>query len=372
MRPDGGGDEGDPLLALLASASSEPVFPQMAVNTVTYANYRAIEQASGVPSPANQDEYQALTDAERAAWQASLLRIHGGPSNWPNLTASKIESMPELVGFDFFEVDQALRYGADPFIATLFHSTDGAYTSTATGQALQARGYERRVVATGLAWGQGGDGMTNINNIQNGDPFGGDVGLASRVAVLDPYTAANAFIWGILQRTAATHAGEFPSYADLPEYPALVTALRAGEGALLQTFILNRRAGEALATPPDDAPLPPYVLAAAADMQHDGQQVHRLVLLYTDETTAEQAAAHLPALVTAFDSGWLQTIGFDSQPPTVEPVSGTDYVAVTYDLTAPLPEEDNADAFAPSLVYGFWANAIRQGDFFPLGLAAPE
>ena len=357
----------DPLLTLLASAASEPAFPQMAANTVSYADYRAIEQASGVASPRNRAAFEALSPAEQAAWEAALLRIYGGPANWPNLTREKIAEMPELVGFDFFDVDQALRYGADPFVATLFHSADGALSSVATGQALRARGYQPQIVPTGLAWGRGGDGMTDINQIQNGDPFGGDVGLASRVAVLDSQMVGNAFIWSILARVAQAHAGEVPSYADLPEYQAMSTALQAGDGALLQAFILNELAGEAQTAPAElDAPgLPPYVLAATADLQADTQSIHRVIVLYADASAAEQAAAQLPALISAFDNDWLDTLGFDAQPPSTR--SYGSYTAVTYDLLGPPTTQDTSD-YGPSLIFGFWANAIRQGRFSPFAL----
>jgi hypothetical protein len=285
-----------------------------------------------------------------------------------NLTQDKIETMPELMGFDYFDMDQALVYGADPFVGTIVHSEDAAFSRARTAAALAARGYDSRWSAGGVAWGKGGDGMTDIDNIALGDPFGGDVGLASRVAVLDRHTVANSFLWAILLKTTEAHAGETPAYDALPEYRTMARALPPETGELLQAFILSPGAGHT--QQPNDAlpALPPYTLAAAADLQVGTQQVHRLVLLYERAADAETALFQLPGRVAAFDNGWLDTLNFTAPRARID--SWGAYYAVTLDIAAPAPspQEVQNGAFEPGLVFGFWATAVRQGQFFPLAL----
>lgn len=370
----GGTNELNPLLELLHSIPQEPTYPQMQALTISYANYRAVERANGVPNPANRDEYAVMDDTVRAWWQTSLLRITAGPPGFVNLTQDKIETMPELVGFDYFDMDQALNYGAAPYIGTLVRSDAPAFDWARTSDALSARDYDPRRSAAGIAWGRGGDGQTDLDAIALGDPFGGDVGLASRVAVLDSTTVANAFLWGILLATADAYEGDVPAIADMPEYRVMAQALRPNQGELLQAFILNQDAGrnqQVQDVPdPDRTHLPPYVLAAAADLQVEETQVHRVVVVYRTPAQANRAAERISALITAFDNGWLQTIGFTESAPTVRQMNGL-YV-VTYDIAAPTPAPQDVfnGAFQPGLVFGFWSTAIRQGNFFPLALPA--
>lgn len=357
-----------PLLTMLGNVPQEAVYPQMNAPVISYADYRAIERANGVPNPASRAEFNLMDDSIQAWWQASLLRVHAGPPSFVNLTQDKIETMPELMGFDYFDMDQALVYGADPFVGTIVHSEDAAFSRARTAAALAARGYDSRWSAAGAAWGKGGDGMTDIDNIALGDPFGGDVGLASRVAVLDRHTIANSFLWAILLKTTEAHTGETPAYDALPEYRTMARALPPEAGELLQAFILSPGAGRRQ-QPNEGLPaLPPYTLAAAADLQVGERQVHRLVLLYERAADAETALFQLPGRVAAFDNGWLDTLNFTAPRARID--SWGAYYAVTLDIAAPAPspQEVQNGAFEPGLVFGFWATAIRQGQFFPLAL----
>ena len=365
------GQRVSPLLSLLGSVPQQAVFPQMNAITLSYADYRAIEQANAAPSFASRADYLNAPPADQSLWQMSLLRVHAGPAGFVNLTQAKIEEMPQLMGFDYFDMERALVFGADPFVGTLVHSRAAPFSPVQTAFALSQRGYERRDAATGSAWGLGGDGMTDIANINNGDPFGGDVGLASRVAVLDGSTVANSFLWGILLSTADAHAQRAPSYAVQPAYVAAADALAHSDDMLLQAVILSGLAGQQQQPNPNLPALPPYAVAAVADLHADGRQVQRVVLVYENLPDASAAAVQLPGRLNAFDSGWLATLDFTASRPTVT-TNGPFYI-VAYDLTAPSPTaaEMLNGAYAPATVFGFWVTAIRQGGFFPLALPAP-
>lgn len=359
---------GTPLLEMFTSIPQNPVYPQMNALTISYADYRAIERANGVPNPASRDEYTAMDATIQSWWQLSLLRIHAGPTSFANLTQEKIEDMPELMGFDYFDMDRALVYGAAPYIGTLVHNEDATFSWSHISDALAARGYDPRRSAAGIAWGKGGDGMTDLDNIALGDPFGGDVGLASRVAVFDSSIVANSTLWGVVLDSADTYTQEVPSLAAVPAYQAVTAALQPVEGELLQAVILNQLAGQSQQPQAGIETLPLYELAAIADIQIAETQVHRVITVHTEADLAEQAAETLPQLIHDFDNGWFQTIGFDVMPAEVIPVD--DFFVVQMDITAkaPTPQDLNDGAFEPAIVFGFWATAIEQGNFYPLAL----
>ncbi|MEO0565334.1 MAG: hypothetical protein AAF125_24720, partial [Chloroflexota bacterium] len=186
-------DEVHPLAALLRAVPTTPAFAQMTANTVSFVDYRALESAAGLPRLTSRSDYDDLSEEMRAAWRASLQRVHAGPGGMINIVDQRITDMPDLLGFGYFDVDAALVYGSAPFTGTLLHSASGDFDAEVTAKALDRRGYERREVATGEAFGLGGDGMTDIENLEMGDLFGGDVGLSSRVAVFDANTLMNSF-----------------------------------------------------------------------------------------------------------------------------------------------------------------------------------
>ncbi|MEO1444211.1 MAG: hypothetical protein AAFV33_27705, partial [Chloroflexota bacterium] len=372
LRPSTAQSTENPLLYLLENVSQEHVFPQMAAMTITYADYRAIERANEIEPVRDRADYLSRTDTERNLWQMSLLRVYAGPHNYPNLTQDKIENMPDLMGFDFFDIDSAMVFGSDPYVGTLVHSADAVFDRRAINVALHTRNYDPLEVATGVAWGKGGDGMTDISHVEPGDPFGGDVGLASRVAVLDDRTVGNAFLWGVLQRAAETRNNEYPPYSDLPEYRAMAASLYGGDGTLLQTTILSRAAGEQQQPAEEVDMLPPYVLGGISDLQDGDMQIHRFTLLYDDTDAADTAAALLPELVTEVSGPWLENLNFNMGEVQVKSVDG--FIMISLDIRAPAPTaQDVLDgANNAALLYGFWMTALRQGQFYPLAILPPD
>lgn len=360
--------DSQPLANLLTSVPQEAVFEQMNAMTISYMDYRALERAHQLPVIANRDAFYALDETTRTLWDVSLLRAHAGLTPFVNLTGDRIAQMPELVGFDYFDVDQTLVYGADPFVGNVLRSADGDFSRRQTSQALRARDYDLRVVASGTAWGKGGDGQTDVNNLAMGDPFGGDVGLSSRVAVLDDHTIGNAFIWGIVVEMAETHAGSSPSYAQRPAYQTMIDALAGDDELLIQAVILNDRAGQQQAFELDHLPLPRYELAAIADLQQGEYQLNRVVLLYEKEVNARRAMRRLPDFIYAFDNGWLDMLGFVASEPDMVPTDNGWLVRYTLTAPAAMPTDVLNGAYEPGLIFGFWTNALKQQVFFPLGL----
>jgi hypothetical protein len=365
--------EPHPLDTLLAEIPQQPAFTEMIANTISFADYRAAERAAGLAPVTSRDAYDALPDDQRAAWEVALLRVHAGPNSFVSLADQHIAAMPDLLGFGYFDADAGLTYGFDPFTGTLLHSIDGDFSATATAAALRARNYEQRTTAVGTAWGRGGDGQTDINNLVMGDPFGGDVGLASRVQVIDPNTVMNTFTWEILFVAAEAQAGNAPTLADDPAYTTMAAALTADEATLIQALILSPPAATLQTPSADLGTLPIWAVAAAADLQDGDQQVHRLLLLYNEADDAQTAAAALPGQVAAFDQGWLDTLGFTVDVPTTTEVGDFHLVTLAMHAPAPTPQDVLDDgAYTPGIIFGFWATALRGGRFHPFALVPPS
>ncbi len=357
----------DPLPILLRSVPTTPAFAPMQANIISFVDYRAIEAAADVGPVQSVADYRHMDAATRATWQAALLRVQAGPASFVNLVETRIEQMPGLLGFGYFDVDAALTYGADPFTGTLLYSADGDFSPVQTAAALMRREYRPRMVATGGAWGLGGDGMTDVTNMAMGDPFGGDVGLASRVAVFDSHTVMNGFIWDLVFIAAEAHQGVGPAYGDDAPYITLTEALRSDDSALLQAVIVSPAAGRHQTPPTNAATLPAYQLAAIADYQRGDRQVHRWVLLYDNPLAAAQAAQAMPGLLTEFDQGWLDTLGFEIAAPVRYRADEGGHVVV---LEVSAPAEIGSDSpYSPGVVFGFWVRAIQSGAFFPFAVS---
>ncbi len=347
-----------PLLELLALVPQENAYPQMNSGVLSYVDYRAVERAyPGTPHIDDAAEYAALSDDARALWQTARLRIHAGPLPFTNLVDERIADMPRLLGFEYFDMDRALQFGSDPFTGVLVESEARAFSAPRTALALAARGYDPTRLAAGLrGWAKGGDGMTDVDNIEIGDPFGGDVGLSSRVVVIGDRYVTNSFLWPIVAATAETVAGDRLSLADLPEYRSLVESM-GRTGDLLQAIIVQPGALTA-----EGDPLPSYDLAAIADYQQGDEQVYCIVVAYNDIAAAEAAADALPGRMLAFDAGWFDLVGLTIHPPTIDQIG--DVVIVSIAVRGPL--DTSAGAYEPGLVFGFWARAIENGTFSPL------
>jgi hypothetical protein len=361
-------DDDNALQTLLVNVPQHPAISEMIANRISYADYRALERASGLPELHSLTNYEALSDGEKQQWSMARLRLHTGPNGFNNLVTERLAAMPDLIGVDFFAVDAALTYGYPPFTADIMYSRRGQLLSVSVSGALQARDYERRIVATGSAWGLGGDGMTDFGNVQTGDPFGGDVGLSSRVAVFDPYTLANASIWGILFASAEAHREIQPSFASDDAYQSAAAFIHANDDAtLIQALMVSPIAG-LLQTPHESLPLlPTYQMAVLTDHQRNTEQIASVTLFYADADDAALAAEMLSGHMAAYDTGWLEQLGYET-PTVTQADAPHGFTAVVYQAVAPAatPTEMLTGASEPGVIFGFWVTAVERETFFPL------
>jgi len=353
----GGLPSGSPLAALLAAVPQSNTYPEMDARLISYADYRALERASGIAPILNRDAYLRLDAPTRAAWWNARARLIGGANGFINLAEARIQQMPELLGVDFFEVDQSLVYGAEPFLGTLIHSEQGDFAAWHVGRALRMRGFDP--LPYNDAWALGGDGQTDINALAFGDPFGGDVGLSSRIAVLNPHLIVNSFLTVILEDARRAHDDQLPAVIEQAEVALMAEALTIPDGELIQALIVNSQAGERQAAADDR--LPPYLLAAIADLQHTDTEILRVVWILPNTPHTYGLIADGDTALRGYDAaGWLDTLGYTLDGQMQAARGG--FLVVTLDYKRTLTADS---PYPAATVFGFWARAIQTRMFAP-------
>ena len=172
--------ETNPLLNMLA------LVPESALNfgdpprTIRYADFAALEATHHI-QPDSAAEFTALNELERNTWTNGLTRIQAMPAYVLNNTYQRINEMPALVGFEWFDIDQVLTFDNLPFAGMIYA---GDFDADSIELALTEREFGVTEYEGVTIWNRGGDGMTDITLMALGDPFGGDVGWSSRIAVM--------------------------------------------------------------------------------------------------------------------------------------------------------------------------------------------
>ena len=77
----------------------------------SFVDYRALEAARGIPSPGSRVAFEADEESERL-WVNTYMRVMSGP--YFDALPVMIEEAPEVVGFDFFDIDRGLLFGSPP------------------------------------------------------------------------------------------------------------------------------------------------------------------------------------------------------------------------------------------------------------------
>ncbi|MBC7810494.1 MAG: hypothetical protein H7175_05075 [Burkholderiales bacterium] len=309
--------------------------------TVGYADYdAALANREGAAQPESHAQFMAMLDARDDAARLALMSIPGsGPPNFRDYF-QQLGEMPELVGFDFFDIEQGLFFGAPPSIGIVL---SGDFDADAIGTAYSTRGYTESDVDGMTLWcpADGCDTglQQNLRGHNPGNPFGGHLGRSEPLLIAPDYVVDSADI-ATIEASAAALTDERPSLADDESYRAAVEAITS-EGVLIQAQFIEA----ALLRPFDVASmiqpfgddsgiltnedaltefldelrgygeLPPYLLATIADVIIDDQQVAVIALVYNDATSAETAGA---TLVQRFFN--LSSLRYDR--PYIELVAG--------------------------------------------------
>jgi hypothetical protein len=346
---------------------------------VTYADYHAVFEASGVKIPAN---IAALVGPAGARPLSVLMRVMAGPGT---LMTYFLRFDSKTVGFDWFDISRAAAFGTPPHEGMILA---GTFDADKIGAALTGRKFEKNDVEGVTVWSRFEDAKMQVTAREPGDPFGGDLGMAARIAVLPGYLA-NSRYWAITKAIIAASKQEQKSLADAPDYRALadaITDLQTYQGTLLQalffpvhTLQTGKFEVRGLENPPDlsqYAELPAYTLAALADRQEGAAQVHLVALLYPDADTAQRAAAELQKRIAGFDiTGVYTKLGvMVDQAHVYKAPSGmaVAVVSVRYSLPSTTPDPETKRYTQPGLIFHLWVNAIYRRQFLPMVIGAPQ
>lgn len=321
-------DEQHPLLALLALVPDAPtIFEQLP--SLGYVDYVALDAARpGIPDFASAAEYTAAREASEPGprvWMANTSRMITGVDEIFQATLYGGAETRELAGFDAFEIDRAVIFGAPPATVRILQ---GDFDAQAIVAAHEARGFAARTEGdlTLLARADGAPGTTMSLETRNpANPFGGQLGRMEPLILADDLIVNSASDEAI-QTLLGMLTQERRSLLARPSIRAAAEALTDAEPVLLQASFLDPRhvaiaptgsamIGAMLAgtrTPeelerlmgpliPDYyGTLPFYTMAVMADRELDGEQMATIALVYDGEATAQAAAEEMTARLALF------------------------------------------------------------------------
>lgn len=358
-----------PLLRMLALV---PDVPEVRETLVGYADYRAMESVRGIDMPTAQDFFDRTELS--AQWIATSIGMSTGMRM--EFFLLYLEDMPRLVGFGFFDIDQTLVFGEPPSMGMVL---EGDFPPERIAAAHSARGFVEHEIGGVTVWCSPDgcdDGLRqNIKEREPGNPFGGSLGRREPLAVFSDSLLGNSASDSVVEAMIAAQQGEQRSLAESLDYGAIAEAISSG-GTLVQIqFVSPLQLGldPAMLMMEDTSSireivseygdLPPYALAAFADVGVEGEQVALIALAYADAELAQAAAEELAARLVTFES--LRT----GQPlvnyfEDLDAVIGEPYVyesetngwavallPVHYPIPSNEPSEDSPRYTASGLVY---------------------
>lgn len=363
-----------PLLSMLALVP-DSVLARLGSPGVSYADYRAVERAAGIDNPEGASGYRALTEMQRATWSNALRRVGAGPPELLMDAEEQIERLPDLLGFEWFDIDGALTYGIPPESVTIV-TVDAE--PDRIGDRLRERDFETREVAGVTVWHKGEDGALDLSQRDFGDPFDANLGKSQRISLLAGQLI-NSSYWQPMEALVGTAAGEIPSLAHSRDYRTLAEAIEdPATGELLQAVFLNPAevglmpADPAFLLRPDtpraarlDDPLPFYGLAALADKQLGGERVGVVALLYRDLEIAESAAAVLEKRLVAFTEERFPQASFTGEAVEVHQSDSGLFAAVA--LIRSFAADMEVEVSQPG--FSDWLRALTLREFYVLEVA---
>jgi hypothetical protein len=225
-------------------------------------------------------------DVERLAKFGAYARVFGtaelGQAAGPGLDGA----WEPLIGFGPLDVEAALGFGAsEPFDNAVLIRLASDVTDR-VGPALLANGYAEETRDGVTAWARGADYEIDRAYYDMANPFGGDMGQSSRVALEGDLLVRSAG-WPLLLDVLET---EIPKgHPDLPAFAAALDSPDWGEARLLQAAVLPHQFD--LTT--GRGGMPPWRVGLLADLGTATETVTLAILNYGTRTEAEMAAGHI-------------------------------------------------------------------------------
>ena len=283
--------------------------PEAALSTsgfVSYVDYRAVESARpGVATPASYAAWKALGAASLDQWLAAFSGVIGGSAQFLRSFPSKAGDWPGLMGFDFFDADRQLSFGAPPADGLV---VAGRFEPLAIAAAHEARGFSVTDEGGGLlicsAAGCKSGLDIDLAGREPADPFGGALGRKQPLFVSTEVLLSSAVIDTVRSMQEAA-AGTTTSLAEAPDMRTALAALPAGS-QLRQAVVVSPRSivGD---EPVDDQPsrveaLPTYSVALIADTATSKEQIAHVVLVFASAEDANAAAEIIPERIDVVES----------------------------------------------------------------------
>jgi hypothetical protein len=319
-------DNQQPLLTMLSRVPDTPT----SRSEIFFNNRRAIEAAyPPARMPANWAEFmtllQGISDDKDLFPPAIWWRVWSRTVSSSQRFFMESETMPEVVGFDTFAIDQELNYGQPPE-NTL--QLTGHFDLEAVRAAFSANGFVKQGQAEAELWcgpeGCDSGSRTDFGAINPANLFGGDLGRKQPLLISDGALISSPDDQVINDHLALLE-GRISSLADAPEYRAAVESVTA-DGILLQAYIWDGELLNRLSDPPhlpesitpeqqrellqrmleDYETLPAYELLVFADTVTDIAQMAHVALVYSDMAMAQRAATILPVRIASYQSQWLR------------------------------------------------------------------
>lgn len=346
-----------PLLDMLALV---PDSPSARGSILSYVDYRAVESTRpGAAQPKTWAEWNALQESDDPSarlWMAAFMGVASGPSNMLSYL-KQFGSMPQIVGFDWFDIDRALFYGDPPSTGTIIA---GDFDTNSIISAFEARDFkESKLHDLPVLCSEAGceAGMQqNLTERDLGNPFGGELGRREPLLIAPGYLVDSPD-YGQVKAMADAYTGDQDSLADAPDFRA-VAAIASANGTLVQIQFMNFAllsapffSDNATKIADEAGVLPLYQLAALAHRVESDEQIAGIILIYGNETNAQDAAVTLQDRMSKYTSMAVQKSlldllderGITLEEPHVVEDEATGKWATIIDFKSPVPGQEPID-----------------------------
>ena len=245
-------------------------------------------------------------DAESMFRIGPFARVFAPPELGQSAVAGMDGTWESLIGFGALDVEAAVGFRVSrPFDSAVLIRLDHEVRDR-VGPALLANDYAEETRDGVTAWARGEDYELDRALFNMANPFGGDMGRSSRVALEGDLLVQSAG-WALLQEVLGTEAPK--GHPDLPAFAAALDSPDWGEAQLLQAAILPHQFD--LAT--GRGGMPPWRVGVLADLGTGSEAVAVALFSYSSRAEAEVAARHI-------DKSWNEPVAatnmevFLSQP----------------------------------------------------------
>lgn len=393
----------------------ETAFPVDGIDTrpleLYYANLRAAERAGDAESPESLEAFADMNDSEFSRWSAAISRVYG--FNLPQEVSSEVLAragvpgtrnvfrlLPELLGVDWFSIDQLAEFGKPPYSIVVALGDMSSEATESAAITLKRNGFEQSETSGITQWHRFADPekqhdlavSADLMGRRTVDPFGIATGQTTGILIADGRLAGSG-VTALVETTAATWSGNLTALRTSPEFRAGLFALADPErysGQLIQAFLTPvrfpahlaaiRRLGPYSTQEQREAYLnqlkrriplgvPDYELIVLADRQEGSTEITVLGLVYHNEQAAQDAVSVLPELFDSFEpihygARLVATENLRQFTHVHADSSNGPYVALI-EFHRQLTEHAESTR-KPGKIYGVLREAMVSGDFDPL------